>query len=136
MKDLIDAYRSTHYRVTGVGQPFVLTIGRHSAELAALHTRHGVSCSAFLTAWNPRSHPTGMADNRTSQARMAAELRKLRYPLIDAIGESPDGAWSEDSIVILGLDRAAATAIGRRYGQIAMVWSGADAVPELVLLDG
>jgi len=135
MNDLIDAYRATHYRVTDVDPPFVLTIGVHSAELRELHTQHRVSCSAFLTAWNPRSRPTGMADNRASQARMTAELRKSRYPLIDGIGESPDGGWSEDSLLVLGLDRATAATIGRRYGQIAIVWSGVDAVPELVLLD-
>jgi hypothetical protein len=35
---------------------------------------------------------------------------------------------------VLGMALDAAQEVGRRYGQNAIVWAGADAVPELVLL--
>jgi Protein of unknown function (DUF3293) len=133
--DLIAAYHATHYRVTDTECPFVLRIGVHSAELEALHARHGVACSAFLTAWNPRSRRATLEDNLEAQGRMTAELTHAGYALVAGVGEDPVGAWpGEPSVLMLGVPRAHAEAIGRRYAQNAVVWVGEDAVPELVLL--
>jgi len=134
MFDLIEAYRTALYRVTGTAAPFVLRVGRHSAELEALHGRHGVDCSAFLTAWNPASQPTSSSDNEAAEARMTAELQRRGYAWFPGVGEDPSGEWREASVLVLGLARAEAEAFGRTYGQNAIVWSGPDAVPTLVLL--
>lgn len=133
--ELIAAYAATHFRVTGVPDPFVLQVGQRSAALEALHEAYSVGSSAFLTAWNPRSQPHSDNENRAAQAEMESALTVAGYVLLKGVGEDPSGRWpGEESVLALGIGCAEAEDIGRRYGQNAIVWAGTDAVPELVLL--
>jgi hypothetical protein len=133
---LIAAYRSTHYCVNGVSLPFLLRVDESNADLAACHLTHGVSCSAFLTAWNPGSHPTPDEENQAEQGRLQAVLRERGFALIDGLGVDPTGQWAgEESVLVLGIKRDDACEIGRAFRQHGIVWSGSDAVPHLVLLE-
>jgi hypothetical protein len=40
----------------------------------------------------------------------------------------------EASVLVLGMSRNEAERVGRAFGQLAIVWSGETAVPELVVL--
>ncbi len=132
---LLAAYAATHYVVNGVERPFVLRVNERSAPLEVLHRRHGVDRSAFLTAWNPRSQRRADAINQAAQSELEATLRASGLKLFSAIGIDPDGNWpGEPSVLALGIAREQAEQIGRQYGQNALLWMGADAVPELVLL--
>jgi hypothetical protein len=132
---LLAAYRAAHYKVTDTATPFVLRVGHRSAELAALHLASGVNCSAFITAWNPRSVPRSESLNRALQQRLESELAAMRLTLRAGIGEDPAGVWpGEPSVLVLGIPRSEAERIGHRFDQLAIVWSGQSAVPELVLL--
>lgn len=131
---LIAAYRATHYRVQA-DPPFVLHIDRASAPLAVWLDRSGVRAALYITAWNPLGVALGEADNTVRQARLIADLdaRGLRWlPGFGAHADDP--AQGEPSLLVLGVDRAAACALGRAQSQNAVVWAGADAVPRLLLL--
>lgn len=131
---VIAAYRAAHYRVLGP-HPFVLNIDHASPELAAAQVRHGVRCSAFVTACNPYGQLLGPAENRARMGRLEQELAASGLRFVAGVGEDPEGNWpGEDSVLVFGLGRADAIALGRRHGQNAIVWSGADGRPELVLL--
>jgi hypothetical protein len=70
-----------------------------------------------------------------AHARFGAELAAAGYRVVEGAGEDPEGRWpAEPSYLVLGMALDAAQEVGRRYGQNAIVWAGADAVPELVLL--
>ena len=71
---LEDAYRRTEFRVTDRGWSFVLRIDEASSVLTACHETFGVTRSAYLTAWNPRSEPTSIEVNQVAQLRLEAEL--------------------------------------------------------------
>ncbi|AOY98289.1 hypothetical protein BKK81_02525 [Cupriavidus sp. USMAHM13] len=135
----LQAYLETHYRVRG-GMPFTMRIGERCEALAVLHASAGVRCSAFITAWNPYSQPdpdaaANAAANAVRQQALAQGLMRTGLRYIDGIGQHPSNGWAgEESLLVLGLAREAAEALGRHYGQNAIVWSGADAVPQLVLL--
>lgn len=132
---LLAAYEAALYRVDAAPSPFVLRIGERSAELAALHAAHGVRSSAFVTAWNPFGMLQPDALNRRAQARLEREIDEHGYAMYGGAGLDPDGSWpGEESVLVLGLSRDAAAALGRAYGQNAVVWCGAIAVPELVML--
>ena len=132
---LLAAYAAALYRVDAAPTPFVLRIGERSPELAALHVAHGVACSAFVTAWNPFGMLQPDALNRWAQARLERELGAQGYAVYGGAGLDADGSWpGEDSVLALGLSRETAAELGRAYGQNAVVWSGAGAVPELVVL--
>jgi hypothetical protein len=132
--DTIQAYRQTHYRV--YAQPaFTLCIDQPSAELLALHLAHRVQSSAFITAYNPYSHPTGADLNRQRQQLLVQQLRAAAYSVIPGIGQHPSNNWpGEESCLVLGLGREEAGALGTQQEQNAIVWCGLDGIPELVLL--
>ncbi len=56
-------------------------------------------------------------------------------PLVLRIGQHPSNSWAgEESFLVFGVSLEAAKALGRRFEQNAIVWSAADAVPQLILL--
>lgn len=113
----------------------VLRVGVFCPELAALHEAHRTGCSAFITACNPFSRLLGEAANAERQAILARELKRRGLAFIDGVGQHPSGQWpGEASFLVLGLALEAAQTLGRRLDQNAIVWSGPDAVPRLILL--
>lgn len=133
---LLAAYRATWYEVNGASPPFVLRVDEPSAALAACHRAHGVHCSAFLTAWNPGSRPAAAAENHAAAEDLERRLASAGYRTLAGRGVDPDDRWPpEDSRLVLGVDRRTAVAIAREFRQAGLLYSGADAVPRLVLLE-
>jgi hypothetical protein len=132
-EDVLAAYLAAHYKVTGTASPFVLRVGRRSAELASVHLANRANCSAFITAWNPQSVARSQADNCASQKRLESELGELGVTLIAGVGMDPAGVWpDEPSVLAVGISRNEAERVGRRFGQRAIVWNGESAIPELI----
>lgn len=130
----VQAYLETEYRVHG--QPgFALRVGEASAALHAAHRFHHTDCSAFLTACNPFSAALDAASNAARQAALAAELTRRGLVFLHGIGQHPTNGWpGEDSFLVFGLALEAAKLLGRRFEQNGFIFSGAYAVPRLVLL--
>jgi len=134
--DLQSLYRATLYEVQWQARPFVLRIDEPSEALHACHRAHGVYCSAFITAWNPRSRLAGEAVNAAAQARLQAMLTRDGYRTLPGWGRDPGGAWpAEASLLVLGMADADARRAGRAFAQCAVVAAGADAVPRLMWID-
>jgi len=132
--ELIAAYRATEY-VVAVSPPFVLQVGRHSAELDRLMHLHGVDCAAYVTACNPGSVRVPQDQNRAAQERLESGLRAAGYTLIPGAGRDPAGHWpGEASVLVPGLSRAGAVDIGRACRQHAVLWVRRGAAVELVLV--
>lgn len=128
------AYRETEYQVQ-VDPVLVLRVGHGQPELMSLHARHAVSSSAFITACNPYSQTLDLQDNATRQAMLAQELTFRSLAFLPGLGVHPSGLWpAEPSFLVFGIDLAAAKALGQRFEQNAVVWTGTDGVPQLVLL--
>jgi len=131
---MIQAYAETHYRVFG-DEPFTLCVGEASARLAVEHHRHDVTSSAYVTACNPFSRMLSADDNAERHAALAVDLEHRGLAAVEGIGEHPSNRWlGEPSFLVFGLDLAAAKVLGSHLEQNAIVWSGADAVPQLILL--
>jgi len=130
------AYRETEYRVEAP-YPLVLRIGLADPDLLALYRAAGVDCAALVTACNPRSRRLPQAQNARREAALRAGLLRDGWRFLPASGAHPAGGWpAEPGVFVPGLGRDAACALGRAWAQAAIVWCGADAVPQLVLLDG
>ena len=134
----LTAYQGTDYYVSAE-PPFVLRIGAASEPLRNLYRQHESNCAAFVTACNPYSQRLDAADNAAHQDRLRNELeqrgltRGLKF--FKGEGRQPNGGWpAEPSFLVLGLDLEEAKALGRKHEQNAVVWCGADAVPQLILL--
>jgi hypothetical protein len=130
---VIAAYRETIYRAE-VAEGIELRVGAACAALLDLHRAHRVECSAFVTACNPWSVPLSEAQNRLRQAALETDLRVRGLPFFPGVGAPPSNGWpGEPSFLVLGAALESARALGVRHGQNAVVWSGADAIPHLVM---
>ena len=133
--DKVQAYLATSYRLGHTAQDIVLTIGQRSDRLAAIFASSNVDCGAFLTAYNPRGTQQSDAANDSAHAELAAQLHVLGLQAIEGSGSEEGTDWpAEKSYFAMGLDLETSKAIGTHFDQDAIVWVGADAVPQLILL--
>ena len=131
----VRAYLATDYRIGHISQDIVLTIGQRSDGLAALFAANGVDCGAFLTAYNPQGTAQTDAANDWAHAELAAKLQALGLQAVEGSGSEEGTDWpSEKSYFALGLALESAKKIGTHFDQDAIVWVGADAIPQLILL--
>lgn len=131
---LIRAYRETHYGISSRSR-LTLVVDQQSHALIDLHRDHDVDCSAFITACNPYSAELSAERNAERQAELARELQQLGLTFAEGVGQHPSNHWpGEPSFLVFGLSLEAAKALGESYEQNAIVWSGADGVPRLILL--
>ncbi|MGY6555709.1 MAG: DUF3293 domain-containing protein [Wenzhouxiangella sp.] len=129
---LLTAYRRTEYQV---GQTLLLRIDVQSEDLERWQQRHGVGCSAFISAVNPRSAALGVHENRVRHERLRNRLGREGLHFEEGQGVDPERRWPpEVGFLVAGLDQAHARRFGREFDQNAVVWSGPDAVPQLLLL--
>jgi len=131
---LIAAYRAAHYRVDD-RPPFTMRVDEHSPGLERLMRGGGHTDAMFITAWNPRGETLSRDHNACRQQQLIDELRDAGLACVPGVGSDPAGTWpDEESVLVMGVDRAAAREWGRRHEQNAVLWVGMDAVPRLLLL--
>ena len=126
---LIESYERALYALESGA---LLRIGARDPGLDRLLDGHGVRTAAFVTAANPRGEARDAVAN---EAAMAALRASLALPWLPGEGRDPEGRWSaEPSLLVLGISRADAEALGRRLEQNAIVFLERERAPELVLL--
>lgn len=131
---LLAAYRNAEYVVFGEPQ-IVLRIGAANGALDALLQAHGAPGAAFISAANPRGRRIPERANRAAQLALAGAVRQAGFACYPGEGHDPSGAWrAEPSLLVLGIMRAQAAELGRRFGQNAIVYARRGGAPELVLL--
>jgi hypothetical protein len=133
--DKARAYLATNYRLGHTEHDIILNIRVRSARLAALFNSRGVACGAFLTAYNPRGAIQSNEANDRGHAELAAMLRNQGLHAVEGSGSEEGTEWpAEKTYFALGLQPDTAKQIGSHFDQDAIVWVGADAVPQLILL--
>ena len=133
-ESLIQAYIETDY-VVHTQPAITLRVNEQSPQMMKLHKQHRVACSAFITAFNPYSQPCTPEVNLSRQQELICELKVRSLKFIEGIGQHSSNDWpGEPSLLVLGLSLEAAKTLGSRFEQNALLWLGADGIPELVLL--
>ena len=132
-KQLIEAYEDADY-VVFAEPDLVLKIGQASARLDALLQSEHSNTAAFVTAANPRSERKSPAENAAALAVLDQLVQAAGYPWRAGEGREPDGSWREASRLVIGITRANAEALGRLFGQNAIVFIDRGSAPELVVL--
>lgn len=129
------AYRRTRYEVHSPDGLLVLQIDTPSLELAVVHRELRVDCSAFLTAWNPRSVPSPPGQNAAAHRQLQQQIGELGLEFWPGWGRDPAGEWpAEQSLFVAGLALADAGRITLQLGQNAIVHAAQDCVPRLIWL--
>ena len=133
--DKLRAFHNTSYRLGHTEHAIVLKVEQYSPRLAELYKTRGVTCGAFITAYNPRSTVQRDDANHLAHAQLAARLQSLGVDVIEGSGSEEGTAWpAERSYFALGLTLELAQSVGTQFDQDAVVWTGSDAIPQLILL--
>ena len=133
-KELLEAYRDSDY-VVFADPELVLRIGEPSARLDHILEVHGAECAAFVTAANPRSEKRTAAQNAEAMAALDGMLAAAGYPRYPGEGRASDGSWREPSVLAVGIYRENAAALGKLFGQNALVFIEKGRAAELILLE-
>ena len=93
----------------------------------------------LLTPYNARSTIQPDEVNDRAHVQLATQLAQLGHEVIAGSGSTAGGdrgpEWAaEESYFALGMALEPAKAMGTHFDQDAIVWVGADAVPQLILL--
>jgi len=133
--DLLAAYQRTDYVIFEDDGETIVHIDRLDPAIDDLLRRHGAACGTIITAWNPESVVLSDAENAARETELWNWLGEQRLFALAAEGRDPTGAWQpEQSCLILDIARDAVAALGRRYGQNAIVHLKLGVAPELELL--
>jgi len=131
---LRQAYENADYAVFFEPE-LVLRIGERSERLERLMEFVHVPAAAFITAWNPGSLPRASAENQAAAEALEGLVDAAGYPRYRGEGRDPEGGHPpEPSLLILGIYRENAEALGRLFGQNAIVFIERGGAPQLVFL--
>jgi hypothetical protein len=116
------SYEKTRFCVDDGPRRVCFRAGARSAKLEALLVRHRARDWAFVTAWNPASVELSRAENDMRQRDLQRKLTAagLRWLPGEGIGDDPSSA-PEECLLVLNISRGKAVALGRAFGQLAIV---------------
>ena len=130
---LQQAYVHTTYWVDAQPGPVAVRIACRNRALERLLAEHEVSHWAFITAWNPYSKVRTSWYNSARHLALLRTLHRARLSWLPAVaqGDAPD--WpAESGLLVVGINRAQARRLGRRFRQNAVVIGRLGAAPELL----
>ena len=133
-QELLDSYTEANYHVYA-NPSFILKIGQSSKELRKLLTDLNVKFAALITAFNPYSKELGLIENRLRNKILEGKIKSLALYYIKGDGRCGDsGEVGEESFLVFGLSKKQAINLGMESKQNAIVVSGTNATPSLLLL--
>lgn len=87
---------------------------------------------ALITAANPYSKPLSDLENQQRQQKLIEHLQESPWSWLEALGRDRAGVWTpEPSLLILGIDRFEAIAVGRKFEQNAIIYGELNQPAEL-----
>jgi hypothetical protein len=135
LSGLVLAYRATDYVAYSDGRVFLIRIGHHSLVIDGLFTRMKAGSGVFITAWNPFGRSLSAGANAHWDRELKGYLSARGFAYFVGEGRGRTGEWPpESSILALGMSRAQAASIGRRFRQNAIVYVPLGRPAELVML--
>jgi hypothetical protein len=133
--ELAAAYENAQY-VVFAARDLVLKVGKASRELDELLEFHGAETAAFVTAANPRGARRSGERNAAAAAALGDLVAAAGYPRYMGEGRDPRGEWpAEPSLLVVGIYRENALALGRLFEQNAIVFVERGKAPELMFID-
>ena len=136
-RELEIAYRATRYVLNLPEGACVLRVDQCSPRLAEWLQARKMHSFSVLTAFNPASRLLSPEENVRRQAVLLAQLEGAgRRVLTGRNLPENAAAFAEDSVCVFNLTLTEALAIGRKYGQNALLFGGESGIPRLCWIDG
>jgi len=131
--ELLDAYKRTKFIVDQPDGEIIIRHGRRNHDIDKMLSKHAVRSGTFITAHNP--HPQRLSDdeNHNRHLSLIADIEKQGFPYFTGRGIGADNWPAEESLFVLGMNRDPASMLGRKYGQLAIVWVETGRAAEVVL---
>ncbi len=131
-KDLLQAYLTTEYHVSD--PTLTIRINHLHPDLDKFLKMYDSTVWAYITSYNPASHVLPDEENIALHQMLVEDLSGYICFVGYGVGTNPQ--WKpEQSLLVLGIDQDAAKAIGKKYGQNAIVVGNAGEAATLVLLE-
>jgi hypothetical protein len=131
MNPLLAAYKNTRYHVFNTG--ITICIDENNVLLNELLRKQDAKSWAYLTAYNPFSQ-TFTAEANDSRHRLLLQS-VAAFSSFEGEGKGADESWPpEKSLLILGITKVQAIAIGNEYEQNAIVYGEVGKAAQLLLL--
>lgn len=131
---LVLAYLRTTYRCLPPygGKVFNLRVGQYNDLFDLWLAEEQVRHFAFLTAWNPGSTPLPADENERRNQALEKDLRRRARQVLPGVGIGDDKNYPpEAGFFALNISATEAVALGRAFGQNALVFGQAGGPPEL-----
>lgn len=128
-KELKQHYLDSIYTVFVVNKKHEIKIGE-TVPTVINELLKKAKTAVILTAWNPRSQPFSLQENKSRNNYLRVSLMKNNFSIFDALGEGKDESdsvlgtgWpAEESFFILGIAKEEIENLVVEYGQNAYVW--------------
>ena len=131
--ELRESFRNARYEVHLPKGAIDLAVDRHCEPLRQWLRANGCTCAALMTAHNPAGMQRADFLNSASQSLLEARLLQGGYTFMQATAFDPSGGWPpEPSLFIPGISQTDAMILASEFGQLAILWCAADALPRLV----
>jgi uncharacterized protein DUF3293 len=117
-----EAYLRTVFIASDGDKKIEIRPGYHSESLDQLLRNRQASEWAYVTAFNPGSRVIPDEMNRARHQELCVAVRALRVHVLEGHGAGIDGDWPlEISLLVVGITLDHARALGRQFGQLAIV---------------
>lgn len=116
--ELATAYAQADYAVRLDGDTFRIEVGKPAGDVEAYWPAHRY---AFITAWNPASHPQSDAVNQSADSSLVAQLKAIGAPHQPAWAEDSTGDWRELGWLVAGLEPHMLDALAHEFGQAGVL---------------
>jgi hypothetical protein len=131
--ELLEAYRRTKFIVDQPDGETIIRHGERNADVDKILSEHAVRSGTFITAHNPHSQRLSQSENDNRHRALKADIEKQGFPYLTGRGVGADDWPTEESLFVLGVRRDLASMLGRKYGQLAIVWVEMGRDAEVVL---
>jgi hypothetical protein len=117
-----DAYLRTTFVAETPNGKIEIRPGSSSVALDSILRKNRVAEWAYVTAYNPGSRLMSDEINKRAHEELRRVVSERRLICFDEHGVGPGGVWPpEASLLVLGLSMDQARALGRQFGQLAIV---------------
>lgn len=129
--NLIQAYKNTTYKVFKPN--LVIEIGVINKDLNDLMAKNNATEWAYITAFNLYSNVLTDLENLDRHLQLQEVTKSfLTY---EGHGVGTDSSWEPElSLLVIGISKAEAILIGKKFEQNAIVYGKIDSTPELLIL--
>jgi hypothetical protein len=129
------AYLVTNYVVNDGHREVIIRPGMRNSDVDRLLSKLKAQTAVFVTACNPRSRVLRPSVNQQRQLMLKRQLYRRGLQYLDGEGRGEMGNWPpEQSVLVLGVTREGAKAIGRSWHQNAIIFVRLGRKADLIML--